>query len=215
MAIDATKNFGIGTLTAGIASGATSLVVGSGEGARFPAVSFNAVVWNSTDYTNAADAFHASQAEIVRVTAIATDTFTITRAQESTTARNLNTGGKTYRIMATLTALTMGLIFPREDRSSTSGTTPTLTFTDAPQVIALTTSGNTTFTLAGMAAGRRLKLIITADAARTLAFAATHTWMECASTGPGSIAISKVMELDFECDGTTAASVRAVYAVQP
>jgi hypothetical protein len=78
--------------------------VQSGHGSRFPAVPFNATIYNSTDYTNAAEAFHAGQAEIVRVTAITTDTFTITRAQEGTTAVNLNTGGKTYTIFAGLTA---------------------------------------------------------------------------------------------------------------
>lgn len=98
--MDARTNFAFGTLTAGIASGATSLSVGAGEGARFPAVPFNAVIWNKTDYASPAHAYHAGAAEIVRVTAIATDTLTITRAQESTAAVNLNTGGKTYEIWA-------------------------------------------------------------------------------------------------------------------
>jgi hypothetical protein len=104
MPLDAYKNFALSTLAAGINSAATSLAVQSGHGSRFPAVPFNATIYNSTDYTNAAEAFHAGQAEIVRVTAITTDTFTITRAQESTTAVNLNTGGKTYTIFAGLTA---------------------------------------------------------------------------------------------------------------
>jgi hypothetical protein len=78
--------------------------VASGQGARFPAVPFNATIYNATDYADAADAYHAGHAEVVRVTAISTDTLTITRAQESTTAVNLNTGGKTYRIVAGLTA---------------------------------------------------------------------------------------------------------------
>lgn len=110
MALDVSKNFAIGTLSAGIASGATSVVLVAGQGTRFPTAPFNAVIWNATNYSNAADAFYGSQAEIVRVTAVATDTFTITRAQESTTAQNLNTAGITYRIVADPTALTIGQI---------------------------------------------------------------------------------------------------------
>lgn len=98
--MDARKNFAFGTLASGINSAATSLDVGSGEGARFPAVSFNAVIWQSTDYSHPAAAYHAGDAEIVRVTGISTDTLTITRAQEGTSAVNLNTGGKTYQIWA-------------------------------------------------------------------------------------------------------------------
>ena len=103
--MDARKNFAFGTLAAGINSAATSCSVGSGEGARFPATPFNAVIWQSTDYAHPAAAYHAGHAEIVRVTGISTDTLTITRAQESTSAVNLNTGGKTYQIWAGPTAL--------------------------------------------------------------------------------------------------------------
>lgn len=103
--MDARKNFAFGTLASGINSAVTSLSVGAGEGARFPAVSFNAVIWQSTDYTHPAAAYQAGHAEIVRVTNISTDTLTITRAQEGTSAVNLNTGGKTYQIWAGPTAL--------------------------------------------------------------------------------------------------------------
>lgn len=112
MPLDAYKNFAAATLAAGINSSATSLSVASGQGARFPAAPFNATIYNATDYADAADAYHAGHAEIVRVTAISTDTLTITRAQESTTAVNLNTGGKTYRIVAGLSAKMPGETLP-------------------------------------------------------------------------------------------------------
>jgi len=72
------------TLASGITSGATSLTVAAGEGARFPAPS-------SPNY------FYCTLAgvngiEIVKVTARATDTFTITRAQDGTTAKAYSTG---------------------------------------------------------------------------------------------------------------------------
>lgn len=108
--MDARKNFAFGTLAAGITSAATSLSVGAGEGARFPAVPFNAVIWQTTDYGSPADAYHAGHAEIVRVTAVATDTLTIVRAQESTAAVALNTASKVYRIEAGPTSRLYGLL---------------------------------------------------------------------------------------------------------
>jgi hypothetical protein len=67
----------------------TSLIVQAGFGALFPTPPFNAIVW---------PAFPAqalfSNAEIVRVTAgpPGSDTFTITRMQEGTSARNILIG---------------------------------------------------------------------------------------------------------------------------
>lgn len=73
-------------------------MVTAGHGTRFPAVPFNATVWASgalPDPTNA---------EIVRVTAISTDTLTITRAQEGTSARSIVAGDL---IAATITTKTL------------------------------------------------------------------------------------------------------------
>ncbi|HMJ83691.1 MAG TPA: hypothetical protein VK504_11015 [Vicinamibacterales bacterium] len=99
--MDDIRNFARSTLTAGIASGVTSLSVASGDGARFPTPPFNAPLWNATDYPNPSN---DPDREIVRVTGISTDTFTIVRAQEGTSDANHNTGGKTYAICAPFTA---------------------------------------------------------------------------------------------------------------
>lgn len=104
MSIDTFKNFAIGTLSTGINNSATSISLTSGHGARFPTTPFNATIWNSTDYTSPADAYLAGHAEIVRVKSRSTDTLTVTRAHESTSAVNLNTGGKTYSIAQTMSA---------------------------------------------------------------------------------------------------------------
>lgn len=100
MAFDAHKNFAtslVATAPSPATSG-TSLVVTGGEGTRFPAVSFNATI-------GPANAEHTpANSEIVRVTAISTDTFTITRAQESTSARTVVVGD---RIAATITKKTL------------------------------------------------------------------------------------------------------------
>lgn len=100
MPFDAHQNFAISAVATAPspATSGTSLVVSSGHGTRFPAVPFNATIWpasSTPDPTNA---------EIVRVTAISTDTLTITRAQESSSARTVIVGDQ---IMAGVTALTL------------------------------------------------------------------------------------------------------------
>lgn len=97
MALDPVKNFAAGTASTGYDAAATSVALTTGHGARFPAPStdgsFNLVWWNSTDYPYAAD---DPNVEIVRCTARSTDTLTVTRAQEGTTASTKNTAAKTY-----------------------------------------------------------------------------------------------------------------------
>src|SRR5689334_15493487 len=100
MPYDAHQNLAVANvLTApSPAASGTSLVVGSGQGARFSATPFNATVWPSgvlPDPTNA---------EIVRVTAIVSDTLTIVRAQEGTSARTILAGDL---IAETITAKTL------------------------------------------------------------------------------------------------------------
>lgn len=97
---DAHKNFAASLVATAPspASSGTSLVVTTGEGTKFPAVPFNAVIWPTGALPTTANA------EIVRVTAISTDTFTITRTQESTSARTVVVGDQ---IAASLTAKTL------------------------------------------------------------------------------------------------------------
>src|SRR2546428_3917500 len=64
----------------------TSLVVQTGHGSRFPTPPFNAAVWPAGAQPD------VRNAEIVRVTAISTDTLAITRAQEGSTARGIIAG---------------------------------------------------------------------------------------------------------------------------
>ena len=104
--MDAAKNFAKGTLTTGYDDTVTSIVLNAGDGARFPAVPFNAVWWNATDFPDPAD---DQFAEIVRVTAKSTDTLTISRGQEGTgdpgvSGHSHNSEGKVYKLIAPLTA---------------------------------------------------------------------------------------------------------------
>ncbi len=100
MGYDAHKNLAYSTLATAPspATSGTSLVVQSGDGALFPAVPFNATVWVAGSQPL------VTNAEIVRVTAISGDTFTIVRAQEGTSARTVLVGDQ---IAATITAKTL------------------------------------------------------------------------------------------------------------
>ncbi len=102
---DAHKNLAISavaTAPSPAASG-TSLTVTTGHGVRFPTPPYNATVWPTGAQPD------PSNAEIVRVTAIATDALTITRAQEGTTARTVVVGDQ---IAAGVTVRTLTDIEP-------------------------------------------------------------------------------------------------------
>ena len=99
--MDAAKNFANVTVSLGYDASATSIVLTTGHATRLPAAPFNAVYFNFTDYPDPAS---DPNVEIVRVTLIASDTLTITRAQESTLASTKNTSGKTYKLIAGPTA---------------------------------------------------------------------------------------------------------------
>jgi len=75
------------TLAAGVASSDTSITLTSGQGARFPSLS-------GSDYFYATLIDTSNNLEIVKVTARATDVLTVTRGQESTTARAFVAGDR-------------------------------------------------------------------------------------------------------------------------
>lgn len=95
-------NFADVAVSTGYTSGDLSIVVETGGGSRFPSTyPYPVTWWNSTDYSTPA---RDPNREIVSVTNRSADTFTITRAQEGTSATNKNTSGKTYRISLGITA---------------------------------------------------------------------------------------------------------------
>ena len=79
MGIKVTNN-AYGVLNASINSSATTIVLNSGEGARFPTLS-------AGDYFYATLIDTSNNLEIVKVTARSTDTMTVVRGQDGTTAR--------------------------------------------------------------------------------------------------------------------------------
>ena len=108
MALDNFKNNAIVTVSIGYDNLATSVVLQAGDGAKLATPPFNAEWWNSTDYTNPSN---DPNKEIVRVTAISTDTLTITRGAE-TSAFTHNIAGKVYMMIAGLTAKTLNTDVP-------------------------------------------------------------------------------------------------------
>jgi hypothetical protein len=109
MSLDQAKNFAKATVSTGYDAAATSIVLNTGDGAKLPTAPFNVVWWNATDYPDPSD---DPNVEIVRVTGKSSDTLTVTRAQESTSASTKNTAGKTYKMIAGLTAKTINTDIP-------------------------------------------------------------------------------------------------------
>lgn len=132
MPLDPVRNFAIVEVSTGYDSSATSIVLTGGEGAKLPAPAsdgaFNLVWWDGTTYPNPSD---DPNVEIVRVTARSTDTLTVTRAQESTSATNKNTGGSTYQMMLSPTQKTITDIQSEIDGARLSRLTATGTVDDS------------------------------------------------------------------------------------
>lgn len=82
------KNFAYSTVATAPspASSGTSLIVAAADGAKFPAAPFMLTIWPSGAQPT------TTNAEIVEVTAVSTDTLTITRAVEGTSARTIVVG---------------------------------------------------------------------------------------------------------------------------
>lgn len=78
-------NFATSQLAVGISAGASSLTVTTGHGSRFPALGAGEYFYATLENASLAR-------EIVKVTARSTDTLTITRAQDNTTALAWNAG---------------------------------------------------------------------------------------------------------------------------
>lgn len=181
--LDNAKNFARATVSTGYDASATSIALTSGHGARLPSPPFNATWWNSTDYPVPDD---DSNVEIIRVIAKSTDTLTIIRAQESTTATTKNTSGKTYRLIAGLTAKVVntdlmakpyGTFWVSEFGASGSIVTTTGSITTATNTLTVASASsfavNQGIYIAGAgAAGANLITTITAIAGTTITLAA-------------------------------------------
>lgn len=91
--------FGKATVTGSFVVGTTSLTLQTNHGARLGSTPFRAILYNSTDYADPADAYWNGQAEVIECTVRSTDTLsTIERGVDGTTAI-ASTAGKTYKLV--------------------------------------------------------------------------------------------------------------------
>lgn len=92
-------NFGLVTVGTTYGAADTTIALTTGHGSRLPATTggytYPMTWWDSANYAHPAD---DPNAEIVLVTARSTDTLTVQRAYEGTSASTKNTGGGTYRM---------------------------------------------------------------------------------------------------------------------
>lgn len=102
--MDAVKNFAKVTVDGGVEALDTEITLQAGHGARLPAVPFNMVLWNATDYPDPSD---DPIVEIVRVTDNTSDVLTVDRGQEGTSTEEHTLAGKTYKMVAGMTARTI------------------------------------------------------------------------------------------------------------
>jgi len=127
--MDPILNFAKSNVNQGYDDSAVEIALVTGGGAKFPSPAtdgaFNLVWYNSSDYGDPAD---DPNVEIVRCTARSTDTLTITRAQESTSASTKNTADKTYIVVLAPTEKTMDDVLARTNHTGVqAGTTVELT----------------------------------------------------------------------------------------
>jgi hypothetical protein len=145
MAIKFTNN-ATSTLASGIASGDVSLTVSTGQGALFPTL-------GGGDYFYCTLSNVANTIEIVKVTARSTDTFTIVRAQDNTTASAFVTGDKVeLRLVAAVLSNTAILdqtnVFSAAQTVNINGTVGATTPAVAT-VTTLTATADSSFTSTG------------------------------------------------------------------
>lgn len=105
--LDPVRNLAIVNVSTTYDASAVTVVLSAGQGALLPDPStegaFNLTWFNASDYVNPAS---DPKVELVRCTARSTDTLTIVRAQEGTSASTKNNVAVTYRMIVTPTKKT-------------------------------------------------------------------------------------------------------------
>jgi hypothetical protein len=125
MGLKVTNN-AFGALNAGISNSDTIIVLQAGQGARFPSL-------GAGDYFYATLIDTSNNLEIVKVTARATDTLTVVRAQDGTTARAYNVNDR-FELRPTA-ALFNEIITDVESRLSATNPSYTGTLTGGTGVV--------------------------------------------------------------------------------
>jgi hypothetical protein len=169
-ALEPVENFAKASLIQGYSAAVTTMVVTSGQGARFPStVPFRVTIYECSTYPSAVDDLNR---EILFVTNRTGDSFTVTRGQENTTAKDHNTSGKTYCLEQSLTKAMWESIQDAIDDGA-----------GGPQDIANMIAADLQASLAAanaLAADKTLRITNTQTASADITFAAsTSLWIPC------------------------------------
>jgi len=206
---DAHKNFAYSTVATAPspATSGTSLVVASGGGAAFPATPFNATIWPTATQPSSANA------EIVRVTARATDTLTITRAQEGSTARSVVVGDQIAATITTKTLTDIETVIPMVWAASTAYTLGQL-ITHDPGTGPILYQATTAFTSPGTFNTTNLVQVAVAPGAVILTGSVPYSQPGSAVTGQSGVwtapASGTVTTIRLSCVGAPVGSALTV-----
>lgn len=102
--MSAFANFAKGKVALGYGATDATIRLATGQTDRFPSPPFNATWWDSTDYPDPSD---DPNVEIVTVSQIAGDYFSIIRGADGTSATAKNLANKSYSIAQVVTARTL------------------------------------------------------------------------------------------------------------
>ena len=130
MGVKVTNN-GFGTISAGINSSATTIVLDSGQGARFPTLA-------SGDFFFGTLVDTSNNIEIIKVTARSSDSMTVTRAQDNTSARAFSIGDR-FELRPTAALFES---IPYDNGTTSTGSLALPKGTTAQQPSASTTEGH-------------------------------------------------------------------------
>ena len=136
MVLKVTNN-AFGTLNGGISNSATSITLSSGDGAKFPSLSSPDVFYATLIDTS-------NNTEIVKVTARSTDSLTVVRAQDNTTASSFIVGDKVeLRLTAALLSQIDKIVSLNESGTAeVTGTYPNFTISAPTVTSAFTNDSN-------------------------------------------------------------------------
>jgi len=183
------KNNVTASLAASISSSTTTIVVSSGQGSRFPAVT-------AGDYFYATLYDASNNIEIIKVTARSTDTLTVVRGQDNTSARTYAAGDSIAMRVVAAAMTDLVAYTPTGNLAATnlSGAVTELDSEKAGLALNNTFTGNNTFSNnVTLTAGATGNLTGNADTATVATQLATSVPVASGGTGKATLTINSLV----------------------